>query len=227
MKNFIKTKNKGIWPVFTLLFVLLLCCKQVRYGQKKRESPLINDSIVMREIAGFTLHQTQKPGAIVKLQEIPLLFSNDSLVTLEKSNWIGVHRLVRIEIEEINPLKPDIILRDSIDSSITLINDKPAWGVSGSTSPKRKVRSILFFHVKGRYILPDSAFAGIYAPPIIYCKTEEDRKIGQKYFKAYLSEDNWRMYIYMLNGQGKDQYEVTWVINGFDYYGRFINQVPE
>jgi hypothetical protein len=26
---------------------------------------------------------------------------------------------------------------------------------------------------------------------------------------------------------GKDRYEVTWVVNGFDYYNRYINKVPE
>ena len=35
------------------------------------------------------------------------------------------------------------------------------------------------------------------------------------------------MYTYMLGGREKDPYEVTWVMNGHDYYGRFINLVPE
>jgi hypothetical protein len=35
------------------------------------------------------------------------------------------------------------------------------------------------------------------------------------------------MYIYMLGGSGKDRYEVTWVMNGHDYFGWFINWVPE
>jgi hypothetical protein len=220
---------------FFLVILLLLCSVQISYGQKTTDTNIervgsISDSLVKREMAYFTITDTldkeNKGGSSVKLKKIELFYSHDAGVSLKKGNWYGIHRLIHIDFEYFDPSKHKITYRDGEDSIILAIDDMLFWGISNSL-PRRKVKSITFFHVKARHCLPDSAFDGIFEPPIYYCTTKKDRKKYQNYFKAYLSEDGWRMYIYMLNGKGKDRYEVTWIINGLDYYGRSINKVPE
>jgi hypothetical protein len=215
---------------FRLIILLLLCSKQICYSQKKVYITPISDSLVKSEMAYFTItgasSRDNKDRLGVKLKEIRLTRSGGSFITLEKWNWYAIHRLVRITLERFEVSKHKISFNNEKDSAISSIDDKPFWGTSYGL-PQRKVKSINFIHVKMMVELPESAFDGIYEPTIYYCRTKADRKKHQNYFKAYLSEDNLRMYIYMLNGKGKDRYEVTWVVNGFDYYNRYINKVPE
>lgn len=201
------------------------------YGQKAHFStPLVSDSLVKREMALFTVadacnrQRSERLG--VRLKNIGLYHADDSSASLEKGNWVAIHRLIHIRFEPFDTSKHRVIFSTGGDSCILRIDDAPFWGVSRGF-PQRKVKEIFFFHVNARRVLPSSAFDGIFEPPVYYCKTKKDRAKYQPYFKAYLSEDNWRMYIYMMNGKGKDRYEVTWVMNGFDYFGRFINKIPE
>lgn len=214
---------------FLFKFLLFLCSAQISHGQKMANTNIkrvdqISDSLVKREMAYFTITGI---ASNIKLKEIELFYSHDAGVSLRKSNCYGIKRLIHIDYEYFDTSKHKITYgSDGDDSVIMAIDDNPFWGVSNSL-PHRKVKSITFFQVKARHSLPESAFNGIFEPSIYYCTTKKDRKKHQNYFKAYLSEDNRRMYIYMLNGKGKDRYEVTWIINELEYYGRYINKVPE
>ncbi|PVD51878.1 hypothetical protein DC498_12580 [Terrimonas sp.] len=80
---------------------------------------------------------------------------------------------------------------------------------------------------KYQLLLADSAISGLYNPK--FCiNPKKNNKIGEATStncKAYQSKDKRRVYIYMLNGEGAEQYEVTWIINESNYYRRVIDKI--
>ncbi len=201
----------------------------VVYGQKRYEKPLINDSIVKMEMACF-IYQKQSDKDCGNrrsgLKKITMLHASDSSVYFEKGNWISLHRLVDIELENYDATKHHVTYKVGQDSIIDTIDNKAVWGIS-KYLPTSRVKGIRFGHLHRKIKLPDIAFDGIFEPPVYHYKRKSFEDIQHPYHKAFISADGWRMYIYMLNGKGKDRYEVIWVIHGNEYYGRFINKVPE
>lgn len=214
------------WFVRLLPGIFILSCAAPHngFGQNVNpQSPTFN-TVVQREIDCFSLLNAGKADPAIRLKEIPLLYAHDSRIYLEKGNWYGIHRSIDIFIEDFDASKDTLVY--GADSLLAQIDGKAVWGVSDHL-PQRKVKGINIFHVKYGHGLPDSAFAGIFEPPIYRCNRKECRKRKQAHFKAYFSEDYSRMYIYMLNGTGKDRYEVIWLVYGMDYYNRYIRKVPE
>lgn len=82
----------------------------------------------------------------------------------------------------------------------------------------------LNFYDKVWFTLPDSAYAGIYHVRLCQKFTKKNRPIESD-CKAYISSDKKRVYIYMLNGNQKDRYEVTWVIKDYKYLMRIVDKV--
>ena len=100
--------------------------------------------------------------------------------------------------------------------------------ISSSESDPGRVAEVRYLHYKYQIILPDSAIAGIINPR--FCiNPKANYKIGKATrtdCRVFQSPDKKRVYIYMLNGAGPEQYEVTWIINENKYYGRIIDKVP-
>jgi hypothetical protein len=158
-----------------------------------------------------------------KIKEIQITDSDEYETAFLAKNWSGAGHYIHVYYEDYDVSK-QIGFKNEQDSATVAIN-KPLGDISTS-APRRKVKNIswvIHSHMLVRF--PGSALEGIYDPPIYYCKTKEDRKKYQNYIKLYRSQDRLRMY--MLNGRGKDRYEVIWVVNDHMYYNRFINKVPE
>ena len=100
--------------------------------------------------------------------------------------------------------------------------------ISSSATDPGRVAEVRYLHYKYQLILPDSAIAGIINPR--FCiNPKANYKIGKATrtdCRVIQSPDKKRVYIYMLNGAGPEQYEVTWIINENKYYGRIIDKVP-
>ncbi|MDY0077993.1 MAG: hypothetical protein RBR87_12050 [Bacteroidales bacterium] len=86
------------------------------------------------------------------------------------------------------------------------------------------VREVFFSHYKFGFSLPDSVINDIHAPVFCTEYTKRGKPIASN-CKVYQSEDKRRVYIYMLNDQGKNSYEVTWIIQDDKYYSRVIDVV--
>jgi hypothetical protein len=84
--------------------------------------------------------------------------------------------------------------------------------VSESEDSKKRLKTIeLIYGRYGRYFLPEEAFADLQYP--VFCEKYTKRGKPLKHrCKVFWSEDKKRVYVYMLNGDGKNNYEVTWVI---------------
>lgn len=99
-----------------------------------------------------------------------------------------------------------------------------------SAIQKNSIMSIDTIYVwYGRYnvvYLPDIAFQNISNPKFCEKYTKKNKPIASK-CKVFRSRDRKRLYIYMLNDEGKNRYEVIWIMKDRKYYGKIINSCPE
>ncbi|BAV07397.1 hypothetical protein SAMN05421788_109246 [Filimonas lacunae] len=84
----------------------------------------------------------------------------------------------------------------------------------------------VIYHDKYMAKIPDSAIAGIRNPKFCSQYTKRNKPILAT-CKAFRSKDRRRVYIYMLNGEGKNRYEVTWVMQDGKYLTRVIDPAAE
>jgi hypothetical protein len=200
---------------------------QICQSQKRLELSPLNDSIMRREMAFFTIADTLKAVTDVKLKEISLYYSDGHSANFHTRSWFDDGRYLTFEFDKFDTQNHEIKFNGQQDSIIVAIDGLPCWGV-GNRPPRRKLNNIrLIIHAHLEVEIPKNAFEGIFEPPNYQCQTKKDSKKEQHFFKYYLSADNLRMYIYMVGGQGKNRYEVTWVFYASKYLGRFINHVHQ
>jgi hypothetical protein len=156
---------------------------------------------------------------------------SDSLIRKELSTFTRAARLPASAVNN-KALKQIKLSRCGLDfvtfeSGDWIALDKLV-SISSSETEPCKVAEVRYLHYKYQIILPDSAIAGIINPR--FCSNAKaNHKIGKATSsdcRVFQSPDKKRVYIYMLNGAGLGQYEVTWVINENKYYGRIIDKVP-
>ena len=87
-----------------------------------------------------------------------------------------------------------------------------------------RINKIMYIHYKFGFELPDSAVSDIINPKFCDKYTRKGKPVASN-CKVFRSEDKKRVYIYMLNGEGKDACEVTWVIQRHQYLTRIIDRV--
>ncbi|MCK4679306.1 MAG: hypothetical protein KAT48_14325 [Bacteroidales bacterium] len=87
-----------------------------------------------------------------------------------------------------------------------------------------RIKEVFYIHYKYGFFLPDSAINDIYDPIFCHNYTKRNKPIASD-CKVFQSEDERRIYIYMLNGHGEGSYEVTWVIQDNKYYTRVIDPI--
>ena len=92
---------------------------------------------------------------------------------------------------------------------------------SNSCSKSRVIR--MFYSMYSyAYNFPDSAINDIYNPKFCTEYTRKNKPVSSN-CKVFQTENRKRIYIYMLYGEGENQYEITWVYQDNDYYTRVID----
>ena len=221
--------------VLTTFFYSLSC-----YSQEKRDAigalkntesiEELSDTIMKKEIALFYhSNSALNSGNFYKgLIEIPLIMCNEKEVYFSKANiWNGDY--ITIYLKDFDTTGHELTFVNEPEKYLSLIDKSPFWGTDGKI-PRKKVDSILFnIHDKLIVKFPRSAFTGIYEPNECICdrKRVKKGKFTTPYYKIFRTKDYKHIYIYMLNGQGKYTYEVTWIIKSGKYYTRVIDAIPD
>ncbi len=100
------------------------------------------------------------------------------------------------------------------------IDGRSFWGYDGSV-PERQIYSIEIFYGQDRVQIPFAAYRDIYEPNFCF----RYRLIGKVkcHTRAFLSEDEKRIYVYMLNSRIPSLYEVCWIVTEGSYTGRVVD----
>jgi len=92
--------------------------------------------------------------------------------------------------------------------------------------PNRSIKEVRYIYYKFQVILPDSAIRDIKVPE--FCAIGKiNEKTNIHCCKVFQSKDKKRVYIYVINSEGANQYEVTWVIQNNKYFTRVIDKLRQ
>jgi hypothetical protein len=104
------------------------------------------------------------------------------------------------------------------DKHLARIDNKPYFGSYGDI-PDMAIRSVTLIEGKDTIALPAAAFSDLYEPLFMY----RDGGVSKTHDGVYQSADKKTVYIYMLNKEGNNYYEVTWVIRDKAYLRRVVD----
>jgi hypothetical protein len=227
--------------VLTLLLLGQNCLGQnTNYFQdslKNRESLVyFSDTLIKNEIASFSIKGKSilKPDTLrtSNLIEIPLYYCNDSLIYFNrKSTYIHLYP------SEFDSTGHELSFENDKPNQLVTIDGNYVWGTNGEI-PQRKIDSVFF--VIHSHVLVDfskTAFSGIFEPNNCSNEFSEIGKRNKKgymilkekysstYYKVFQAKKGARIYLYMINGIGESQYEVTWIIQNGRYLSRIVDLI--
>ena len=164
------------------------------------------------DLATFTLAGLDESTGKEPLSYAPVTSYASDSVLLQKDNIKVV-----IKAGAFDKSKHKILLYD--EKYVTKIDNKPFYGVIG----KMTTTTIAYIMVtvgRDTINIPATAYSDLYDPK--FCRPGAEAKTKCN-LGVYFSKDNRRMYIYMLNGDERQGYEVTWIIQDKQYLRRVID----
>ncbi len=190
----------------------------------------LTDTTIRNEIASFNRKgdsiKQQAAVKAVKLTEIPLVSCSDTVANFHlKSAYIHLY------FSAFDTVGHPLTYSNRRHKVLTKIDGQPFWGTNGEL-PTRKVSDV-FFVLHSHFLVdfPPAAFIGIYEPwP---CEWEY-HPVGKYVHREPLvtpnlrllkSETGHHMYLYMLNGEGENRYEVTWILEDERYLMRVVDGI--
>jgi hypothetical protein len=204
-----------------ILLMFIHVTSMVCYGQQAESFFELKDEQIKKEISSFNLSGRDTTVSSALLKEIPLYnCTSGELYFSWKSTFIHVYA------SAFDSSKHSILLKD-VSSSEVLIDNNLAWGV-GDKMPNRQIDSVFFVaHAHFLVKFPAAAFRGLYEPHFcnVAQKAGKGDSINSVYNRVFQSADGRRIYIYMINGEGANRYEVTWIVENSKYYGRVVDSV--
>jgi hypothetical protein len=182
------------------------------YRSKRENFLKMTEKDLRADLATFTLGGLDEAAGKDPIPYIPVVsFSNDS-VLLQKDNI-----RVIIKAGTFNKTKHKILLYD--EKYVTKIDNKPYYGIIGKM-PVTTIQSVQLIIGRDTVSIPPAAYSDLYNP--VFCKPGSNAKTKCN-TGAYISKDGHHIYIYMLNGDGKEGYEVTWVFQDKQYLRRVVD----
>ncbi len=180
--------------------------------KSKREGFLkILDKKLRADIATYSIGGISESLTALKLPEVPIYYSDDHSISFLKDTM-----LITITTTDFDSIGHKFQYYD--DKYLIKIDNKGFWG-SGTKKPEKKIESVTAILNKDTICIPAIAFVDLYEPALSY---EEEGKL-KSYCRVYQSLDKQNLYIYMLNGEGKNRYEVTWIIQNKQYLRRVVD----
>jgi len=182
------------------------------YRSKRENFLKMTEKDLRADLATFTLGGLDEASGKEPLPYVPVVaFSNDS-VLLQKDNI-----KIIIKAGTFDKSKHKILLYD--EKYVTKIDNKPYYGTIGKL-PVTTIQSVLITIGRDTINIPAAAYIDLYDP--VFCRPGANAKTKCN-TGVYFSKDNHRMYVYMLNGNGREGYEVTWIFQDKQYVRRVID----
>jgi hypothetical protein len=94
---------------------------------------------------------------------------------------------------------------------------------------ERYLDSIFFVHHSHALVeIPKSEFENLRQENSCnFVKASKKETFTSDFYKAYLSEDHSRIYVYMLGGTEKEKYEVIWIVVNSQFHSRKLIPIVE
>jgi len=204
--------------LYTVLFISLCTAAIAQdddiptYRSKRENFLKMTEKDLQADLATFTLGGLDMATGKDPIPYIPVVSFNNDSVLLQKDN-------IRIVIKAgtFDKTKHKILLYD--EKYVTKIDNKPYYGTIGKM-PKTTIQYIMVTVGRDTINIPAPAYNDLY--DLFFCRPAANARTKCN-DGVYLSKDGHRIYVYMLNGDGKDGYEVTWIIQDKQYLRRVVD----
>ncbi len=211
-----------VWiPFLFIVFFTLLCfsshaqSEEIPDYRNKREGfSKIADKDIRNDLSAFTLGGIVEGVSKEPLQKLPVTNYGNDFITFTNAT-------IDINIKSSVFFKTQHRLMYYDEKYLVRIDNKPYWGIYGQV-PKKTLESIIVIIDRDTISIPPVAYVDIYEP--WFCQTNSGSNTAKCNCAVYLSNDNRKIYIYMLNSpDGTTGYEVTWVIQDKQYLRRVVD----
>lgn len=201
-----------------LMLIPVLCMAQdsdiPTYHTKRESFSKVTDPALRNDLASFTLGGLDEGIGKNPLKAIAASDYGDYHVS-----FAGEGVQVKITAGKFDRTKHKLLLYDE-DKYVIKIDNKPFWGVDGQL-PKKEIQSVTVMFNRDTVQLPAVAFNDLYEPR--FCTSPTTYTAAKCNSAVYLSADKRTIYIYMLNSDGKNGYEITWIVQDKKYLRRVID----
>ena len=211
-QNFMK---RSFYSVLLLLLTVSAFAQDddiPNYRSKTQNFSKMMEKDLRADLATFTLAGLDESTGKEPLLYAPVVSYASDSVLLQKDN-------IRIVIKAgaFDKSKHKILLYD--EKYVTKIDNKPYYGTIGKM-PATTIKYIMITVGRDTINIPATAYNDLYDPK--FCRPGAEAKTKCN-LGVYFSKDNHHMYVYMLNGDGRDGYEVTWIIQDKQYIRRVVD----
>ena len=204
-----------------IIFSLLLACHSLMstaqeldfrdYRTKKESFTKIPEKDVRADIASFAIGGIDESIGKLPLPKIGVSKYEHNFMTFEGSNIKVV-----ITTGRFDPAKHKIT-RD--EEHVVKIDNRPYYGYYGQM-PNNHITAVTILVDKDTVPIPPTAYTDLCNVSFTYRDNSGTERSNNA---VYLSKDNRKMYVYLLNKDGKGGYEATWVIQDKKFVRRVLD----
>ncbi|MEJ7740574.1 MAG: hypothetical protein WKF97_24415 [Chitinophagaceae bacterium] len=181
------------------------------FRSKKDNFLKMREKEIRSDLSSFTIAGIEESMGKQSMKSIPIVnYSNNFM------HFQGNDIQVMIRAGRFDPAKHKLGYSEKY---LVKIDNKPFYGNYGSV-PRNNIESIKVIVGRDTVEFPPTAFADLYNPNFTYTDASGSLK---SHNGVYLSPDNHKIYIYMLNREPASSYEVTWVIENKKYLRRVVD----
>lgn len=181
------------------------------YRTKKESFTKIPEKDVRADIASFAIGGIDESIGKLPLQKIGVSKYENNFMSFEAENV-----KVLITTSRFDPSKHKIT-KD--EEHIVKIDNKPYYGSYGQM-PNNHIAAVTILVDKDTVAIPPTAYTDLCNVSFTYRDNSGTERSNNG---VYLSKDNRKIYVYLLNKDGKGGYEVTWVIQDKKYLRRVLD----
>lgn len=205
----------------SILFIILVCsyCSCIAqtndfpdYRSKKENFTKMQEKDIRNDVASFAFAAIEESIGKLPLKTIPVTDFGKKFMKFE-----GNQIKVIVTAGTFDKTKHKLTYYD--EKHLVKINNKPFYGSYGKV-PSTTIESVIVIINNDTVPVPPAALADLYNPSYSYTDASG---VARSQNRVYLSPDNRKIYIYMLNREASGSYEVTWVIQDKKYLRRVVD----
>ena len=181
------------------------------YRTKKESFTKIPEKDVRADIASFAIGGIDESIGKLPLTKIGVSKYEDHFMRFEDDN-------IKVLITT-GPFDPAQHKLQKDEDHLVKIDNKPYYGNYGEV-PRNHIQSVTVLINKDTVPIPATAYADLCNISFTYRDKAGTERSNNG---VYLSKDNRKIYIYLLNKDGEGGYEVTWVIQDKKFLRRVVD----
>jgi hypothetical protein len=200
---------------FSLFVNCMICFAQEEeytdYRRKSESFARIYDKDIRSDLASFSIGGIEESLGKSPLKKMPVKDYGSDSITFEGNG-------IRITIKSgvFDPSRHKLIFENK---HLVKIDNRPYFGNYGKV-PTTRITRLTILSGKDTIPVPAAAIQDLYNPSFVFHDATGEARSQDA---VYISADNRKYYIYMLNKDDTGSYEVTWILQDKQFLRRIVD----